>query len=215
MSPMCMYSCFKHDGKVTEWHKIHYGSRAAGQVGLVMLESTAVSPEGRIQLDDLGIWDDNHIEGLKELVDIIHSFGGKAGIQLAHSGRKSRTDADSFAPSAIPYKKNSKTPIAMDDKQIKKAINDFKLATQRAKEAGFDIIEIHAAHGYLINEFLSPLANHRGDIYGGAKEQRFNFLKEIITSVKEIWDNPLFVRISADEYDEKGNDIKDYIYFVD
>src|SRR5699024_10993460 len=104
---------------------------------------------------------------------------------------------------------------AMDDKQIKKAINDFKLATQRAKEAGFDIIEIHAAHGYLINEFLSPLANHRGDIYGGAKEQRFNFLKEIITSVKEIWDNPLFVRISADEYDEKGNDIKDYIYFVD
>ncbi|OZM58670.1 NADPH dehydrogenase NamA [Lottiidibacillus patelloidae] len=211
MSPMCMYSCLEQDGKVTSFHKTHYISRAVGQVGLICLEATAVSTEGRISEEDLGIWNDEHVTGLKELVHGIHEAGSKAAIQLAHAGRKAMVKEDIIAPTAEPHKEGMKVPVAMSEEQIKKTINDFKEGARRAKEAGFDIIELHGAHGYLINEFLSPLINTRQDQYGGNMENRYRFLKEIITSVKEVWDGPLFVRISASDYHEQGNNADTYV----
>ncbi|MDY0405639.1 NADPH dehydrogenase NamA [Virgibacillus sp. 179-BFC.A HS] len=213
MSPMCMYSCFNEDGKITPFHMTHYVSRAVGQVGLVMTEATAVLPEGRISPRDLGIWEDEHIDGLKELNEQLHSYGAKTGIQLAHAGRKAELDGDIFAPSAIGFDEKSKTPNEMDIADIERTIDAFKKGASRAKQAGFDIIEIHAAHGYLINEFLSPLANHRSDLYGGSKENRYRFLNEIIQAVKEVWEGPLFVRISTNEYQPEGNRMTDILYF--
>jgi NADPH2 dehydrogenase len=211
MSPMCMYSCMEQDGKVTNFHKTHYISRAIGQVGLICLEATAVSTEGRISEEDLGIWNDEHVAGLKELVDGIHEAGSKAAIQLAHAGRKAMVAEDIIAPTAEPHKEGMKIPVEMNAEQIQKTINDFKAGARRAKEAGFDIIELHGAHGYLINEFLSPLINKREDHYGGSLENRYRFLKEIIDAVKEVWDGPLFVRISASDYHDEGNNADTYV----
>ncbi|WP_112181247.1 NADPH dehydrogenase NamA [Paraliobacillus zengyii] len=213
MAPMCMYSSEPEDGTVQPFHLTHYESRAAGQVGLVMLEATAVQPEGRISTKDLGIWHNDHIEGLQQLTDRIHAHGAKSSIQLAHAGRKAALPNDIFAPSALAFDENYQTPITLSETAIKVTIEAFQLAAKRAKQAGFDIIEIHAAHGYLINQFLSPLTNKRDDQYGGNRENRYRILSEIIDAIKLEWTGPLFVRISADEYDQNGNTIDDFIYF--
>jgi NADPH2 dehydrogenase len=215
MSPMCMYSSLNQDGKVTNFHLVHYASRAAGQAGLIILEATAVTPEGRISPQDLGIWNDGHIEGLTNLVSLIHEHRSKAGIQLAHAGRKAVVDTPAIAPSAIPFNETAKVPEEMTQQQIKETISAFQAAARRAKKAGFDVVELHAAHGYLINEFLSPLTNKRTDAYGGSPENRYRFLRETIDAVKEVWDGPLFVRISADDYHPEGLTIDDYLQFTD
>ncbi|WP_176447191.1 NADPH dehydrogenase NamA [Lentibacillus sp. CBA3610] len=215
MSPMCMYSCMDQDGKITPFHMTHYISRAVGQAGLIMTEATAVVPEGRISHEDLGIWDDEHIDGLKHLNEQIHNYGAKTGIQLAHAGRKARLDSDIYAPSAQAFNENSKTPTAMTAADIDKTVEAFKEGARRAKESGFDIIEIHGAHGYLINQFLSPLTNQREDSYGGSRENRCRFLSQVIEAVKTVWDGPLFVRISTDEYAEDGNTLDDILYFAE
>lgn len=204
MSPMCMYSSHNRDGMVNDWHYIHYTSRAVGQVGLIILEATAVTPQGRISPKDLGIWSDEHVEGLTKLVSMIKAQGAKVGIQIAHAGRKAEVEGEILAPSALPFNERMKTPKEMSITDIKKAVKAFGKAAERAKQAAFDIIEIHGAHGYLINEFLSPITNHRTDEYGGTMENRYRFLKEIIIEVKAAWDGPLFVRVSANDYLEAG-----------
>nr|WGD61550.1 NADPH dehydrogenase NamA [Bacillus velezensis] len=214
MAPMCMYSSHEKDGKLQPFHMAHYISRAIGQVGLIIVEATAVNPQGRISDQDLGIWSDDHIEGFAKLTEQVKAQGSKIGIQLAHAGRKAELEGDIYAPSAIPFDEQSKTPAEMTTEQIKETIQEFKQAAARAKEAGFDIIELHAAHGYLMHEFLSPLSNHRTDEYGGSHENRYRFLGETIEAVKEVWDGSLFVRISASDYTDKGLDIADHIGFA-
>ncbi|WP_085991968.1 NADPH dehydrogenase NamA [Oceanobacillus senegalensis] len=217
MSPMCMYSSMNEDGMITPFHMTHYTSRAVGQVGLIMTEATAVQPEGRISVHDLGIWSDDHIEGLKQLNEQIHSYGSKTGIQLAHAGRKAVLDpsTDIYAPSAISFNEKHKTPKEMTINDIEQTIHAFRQGARRAKEANFDIIEIHGAHGYLISEFLSPLANKRIDDYGGERENRFRILQEIVEAIKIEWNGPLFVRLSTNEYNENGNTLEDILYFTD
>lgn len=210
MAPMCMYSCAKEDGIVTDWHVTHYTSRAAGQVGLIILEATAVTPQGRISHQDLGIWSDEHVPGLTRLTDQIKQNGSAAGIQLAHAGRKAALRDEIIAPSALAFDDKYKEPKAMTIEEINETIEAFKLAAARSKQAGFDVIEIHAAHGYLINQFLSPLTNKREDEYGGSAENRFRFLREVLEAVKTVWDGPLFVRVSACDYHEGGLTVADY-----
>ena len=213
MSPMCMYSCENEDGKVGDWHKIHYASRAVGGTGLIMVEATSVTPQGRISAKDLGIWSDGHVEGLSKLVSLIHANNAKAAIQIAHAGRKATVDGPIIGPSALAFDENSRVPEAMSLQQIKETVQAFRDGVLRAKKAGFDVIELHAAHGYLINEFLSPLSNKRTDEYGGSAENRYRFLKEIIEQVKEVWEGPLFVRVSANDYHPEGLTVEDYIQF--
>lgn len=210
MSPMCMYSAAE-DGKVTPWHVTHYHSRAVGQVGLIILEATAVKPEGRISVNDLGIWSDEHIEGLQNITSLVKQSGATVGIQLAHAGRKAEVPEEIFAPSAIAFDEQSKTPQEMTLADIQEVIAAFQQAAVRAQQANFDMIEIHAAHGYLINEFLSPLANHRQDGYGGSLENRYRLLKEVVSAVREVWDKAVFVRISAHDYTEGGMTPADYV----
>ena len=212
MAPMCMYEARK-DGFVTPFHTVHYTSRAVGQVGLIMLEATAVLPEGRITENDLGIWSDAHIDGLKELVSMMHAYGSKTAIQLAHAGRKSTCNSQNVAPSAIAFSDDYKTPKELSKEETKEVVLAFQQAAIRAKTAGFDVLEIHGAHGYLINEFLSPLANHRDDEYGGSEENRYRLLREIIDAIRAIWDGPLFVRISAEDYHQEGLTTNDYVQF--
>lgn len=211
MAPMCMYSSHHADGCVEDWHKIHYATRAVGQVGLIIMEATAVQPQGRISAEDLGIWSDDHIAGLSEVVSLMKQHGAKTGIQLAHAGRKATVDGDIQAPSAIRFNEQYKQPVEMSLAEIQETVNAFKEATIRTKKAGFDVIELHGAHGYLINEFLSPLSNHRYDSYGGSAENRYRFLSEIIDAVRSEWDGPLFVRISAEDYSENGMTTTDYV----
>ncbi|RJS59619.1 NADPH dehydrogenase NamA [Bacillus sp. PK3_68] len=209
MSPMCMYSA-EEDGKVNDWHLVHYPARAVGQVGLIMVEATAVTPEGRITEHDLGIWSDDHVPGFKRLAPLVQAHGAKIGIQLAHAGRKSEVRGEILAPTALSFDETMKTPKEMTESDIKRTIQAFTDGARRAKEAGFDVIELHGAHGYLINEFLSPLTNHREDEYGGSPENRFRFLKEVIIAVRDVWSGPLFVRVSAHDYHENGLDAEDY-----
>ncbi len=211
MSPMCMYSSYNEDGMVQNWHRTHYVSRAVGQVGLIILESTAVTPQGRISTQDLGIWNEEHIGSLKQLVDLIREQGAKVGIQINHAGRKAVVEGEILAPSAIAFKEQMKTPKEMTKAEIADTIEAFKQAATRAQKAGFDIIELHGAHGYLINQFLSPLANHRTDEYGGTAKNRYRFLREVIEAVKSVWDGPLFIRISANDYHEQGLTASDYV----
>ncbi|MGX1263855.1 NADPH2 dehydrogenase [Rossellomorea marisflavi] len=213
MAPMCMYSSHNEDGKIENWHRTHYTSRAVGGAGLIIQEATAVTPQGRISPQDLGIWSDDHLEGLTELVSLMKEQGAKTGIQLAHAGRKAVLEGDILAPSAIAFNDDMKTPVAMTLDQINETVTAFIHGAERAKKAGFDVIEIHGAHGYLVNEFLSPLSNRREDEYGGSAENRYRFLKEIIDGVKTVWDGPLFVRVSAKDYHEEGLDVDDYIIF--
>ena len=218
MPPMCMYMA--NDGVAGDWHYVHYVSRAMGGAGLIIFEATAVSPEGRISLHDLGIWEDEQIPGLKRIVDAIHFAGGKAGIQLAHAGRKA--DLEGFTPLSstnIPFSDEYDVPRALDRKEIDGIVEAFGLAAERVMKAGFDFIEIHGAHGYLINQFLSPLVNNRMDIYGGSPENRSRFLKEIIKAIRKQWplEKPLGVRVSAEEFADGGNrpqDVASLINFV-
>ena len=220
VSPMCEYS--STDGFANNWHLVHLGSRAVGGAALVITEATAVSPEGRISFADLGIYKDEHIEKLKEITDFIHDQGSVAGVQLAHAGRKGSHHEPwnggkqipsnqpngwvTVAPSAIAFTENEEAPIALDKAGIEKAKADFKAAAARALKAGFKVIEIHAAHGYLVHQFLSPLSNQRTDEYGGSFENRIRLLLEIMDSINEVWPNdlPLFVRISATDWTEGG-----------
>ncbi len=211
MSPMCMYSCFSEDGLLTEWHHTHYASRALGGAGLIFTEATAVTAQGRISMTDLGIWDDAHVEGLTKLVNRIHLHGAKAGIQLNHAGRKAVVDGPIIAPSALSFNETMKIPEEMTSAQIHETQEAFILAAKRAIKAGFDCLELHAAHGYLINQFLSPLTNLRTDEYGGDASGRYRFLKEIISAVRAIWDGPLFIRISASDYHPDGLTIEDHV----
>lgn len=213
MPPMCMYMA--EDGFVNDFHIIHYSNRAIGQMGLIIVESTAVMDNGQISKDDLGIWDDKFIPGLKKLVKSVHKYGSKIGIQLSHAGRKARDTENMIAPSALSYG-NYKTPKQMTKQEIDEVIKEFGLAAKRAKEAGFDFIEIHAAHGYLINQFLSPLANKRTDEYGGNFQNRKKFLLAIIKEIKKYWpkEKPLGIRLSATEYENKGLNLTDILAII-
>lgn len=213
MSPMCMYSSHREGGMVEDFHMTHYISRAVGGTGLIMIEATSVTPQGRISPQDLGIWSDDHVEGLAKLVDGMKQYGAKTAIQLAHAGRKAVLEGEIVSASALPFNEKSKTPVEMTKEKIQETIQAFKDGAIRAKEAGFDIIELHGAHGYLINQFLSPLSNNRTDEYGGSKENRYRFLHEVIEAVKEVWDGPLFVRVSATDYHTKGLNVEDYVEF--
>ena len=214
MAPMCMYSSHNEDGHIQNWHRTHYTTRAVGQVGLIIVEATAVTPQGRISPQDLGIWSDDHIKGLQELTELVKEHGAKIGIQLAHAGRKAELESEIIAPSAIRFNEKSKLPKEMTKADIEETIAAFKKGAERAAKAGFDIIEIHGAHGYLINEFLSPLTNKRTDEYGGSAENRYRFLREVIEAVKTVWDGPLLVRVSAHDYHEDGLKPEDYITFA-
>src|SRR5512140_1648963 len=219
VSPMCQYS--STDGFANDWHLVHQGSRAAGGAGLIITEATAVSAEGRITASDLGIYKDEHIANLKRITRFLEQHGAVAGIQLAHAGRKascarpwdgakqiSKRDGGwtPVAPSPIPYHPEEDMPIELDQEGINKIIGDFRAAAGRARKAGYKVVEIHSAHGYLIDEFLSPLSNHRTDNYGGSFENRIRLLLEILNAVKTEWPQnlPLFVRISATDWVEGG-----------
>lgn len=209
MAPMCMYES-DDQGFVKPFHLTHYPARAYGGVSLIIQEATAVTPNGRISGNDLGIWQDEHIEGLKTIVDNVHIAGAKMGIQLSHAGRKcSVQDAKIVAPSAICYSERYQVPRALSITEIKEIIEHFKAAAIRAKKAGYDLIEVHAAHGYLINQFISPLTNKREDIYGGNIANRARFLKEVLLAIKEVWDGPLTIRVSAEEYAPDGHSVKE------
>lgn len=211
MAPMCMYQSDQEDGCITDWHRIHYPTRAVGGTGLIILEATAVQPQGRISSRDLGIWTDNHVAGLAELVRLMKQSGAKTGIQLAHAGRKATVDGDIHAPSALAFNENYKTPLEMTKEDIEETIKAFREAAVRTEKAGFDVIELHAAHGYLLNEFLSPLTNKRQDEYGGSSENRYRLLREVIDAVNTVWTKPLFVRISAHDWTEGGMTPDQYI----
>lgn len=210
MAPMCMYSADEL-GFVQPFHLTHYAARAMGGTALVILEATSVEPRGRISKHDLGIWDDAHIEGLKQIVDEIHRYGAKAGIQLAHAGRKCNVRTETvIAPSPISFDSEDpefKMPLEMNSVDILTVTRAFKEAARRAEAAGFDVIELHGAHGYLINEYLSPLTNKRTDEYGFASEYGTKFLKGIIEQVSEVWpeSKPIFLRVSSEDYAEGGN----------
>ena len=226
VSPMCQYSAA--DGYANDWHLVHLGSRAVGGAALVIQEATAVSPEGRISPEDLGIWQDGHIEKLQQITTFIKTQGAYAGIQLAHAGRKASTAAPwkgmqqiaeseggwkAVAPSALPFREADVPPLALDEAGIQKVQDDFKAAAVRAVKAGYDVIELHAAHGYLIHQFLSPLTNKREDRYGGSFENRTRLLLEIVAVVREVIPGsmPLFVRISATDWAEEGWSLDDSV----
>lgn len=226
VSPMCQYSA--EDGFANDWHLVHLGSRAVGGAGLVIAEATAVSAEGRISPGDLGIWKDEHIYFLKRIANFLETQGAIPGIQLAHAGRKASHQTpwggnkvlhpgeggwQTLAPSPIPYQTNEPAPREMSTGDIRQCINDFEMATERALKAGFKMIEIHAAHGYLINEFLSPLSNFRTDEYGGNFENRIRFLLEIVqvTRNKMGISLPLAVRISATDWVAGGWTLDDSV----
>ncbi|WP_032122296.1 NADPH dehydrogenase NamA [Clostridium amazonitimonense] len=217
LPPMCMYGT-DQEGLAKIFHFIHYTERAIGGVGLIILEATAVTPNGRISSKDLGIWSDNHIETLKTIVESGQKYGSKMAIQLAHAGRKCEAEADYIvAPSAIAFSENYREPKELSKEEIKELVKIFKDAAIRADKAGFDMIELHGAHGYLINEFLSPLTNKREDEYGGSTENRVRFLKEILEEINKVWpsNKPIGLRVSASDYAEGGVDINEMVKIID
>jgi 2,4-dienoyl-CoA reductase-like NADH-dependent reductase (Old Yellow Enzyme family) len=221
VSPMCQYS--SEDGFAGDWHLVHLGSRAVGGAGLVFVEATAVSPEGRITPGDMGLWKDEQIPALRRIVDFANSQGCPMAIQLAHAGRKASMrrpwEPESVAPpeeggwenvvapSAVAFAPNYAQPVELDLDGIRKITEDFRRAAVRARKANFSVIEIHAAHGYLLHEFLSPLSNRRGDEYGGSLAHRCRLLTEVVEAIRSEWEGPLFVRISATDWVEGGWDI--------
>jgi 2,4-dienoyl-CoA reductase-like NADH-dependent reductase (Old Yellow Enzyme family) len=226
MSPMCQYSSI--DGFTNDWHLVHLGSRAVGGAGLIISEATAVSPEGRISPGDVGLWKDEHILGLSRIVSFIHQQGALAGIQLAHAGRKASCAVpreggkqldknyggwQTVGPSNIAFNDGERAPESLNKEGIDKVISDFKAAAGRALVAGFNVIEIHSAHGYLLHEFLSPLSNQRTDEYGGSFENRTRMLRQVINAVNSVWpvENPLFVRISSTDWTEGGWTIEESV----
>ena len=226
VSPMCQYS--SSDGFANNWHLVHLGTRAVGGAALVFTEATAVSPEGRITHQDLGIWKDDHIPFLKKITGFIKDQDAIPGIQLAHAGRKASHHRPwaggkplneneepwpTLAPSALAYREGEPVPKEMNEGEISQVIQDFRDATVRALEAGFQVLELHGAHGYLLHEFLSPLSNQRTDRYGGSFENRIRLLLEIISTVRQVWpaDYPVFVRISATDWVEGGWTMEDSV----
>ena len=226
VSPMCQYSAT--DGFANDWHLVHLGSRASGGAGLIIQEATSVSPEGRISPQDLGLWKDEQIEKLKQINQFIISQNSIPGIQLAHAGRKASAASpwnggrkvvienggwNTVAPSALAYHENESAPIALDKTGIQKVIEDFKSATKRAVEAGYQVVEIHGAHGYLLHQFMSPLSNLRTDEYGGSFENRIRLTLEVVAAVQSEWleNLPLFVRISATDWADGGWNIEESI----
>ncbi|MGC8750184.1 NADPH dehydrogenase NamA [Hydrotalea sp.] len=226
VSPMCQYSA--KDGFANDWHLVHLGSRAVGGAGLVFTEAAAVSAEGRISPADMGIWKDEHIPMLQRITTFIEQQGAVPGIQLAHAGRKASCRAPweggmqvpmseggwpVLAPSNIPFKETTLPVVDLTQLQIKEVLQQFKMAAKRALTAGFKVVEIHAAHGYLIHQFLSPMSNQRTDAYGGSFENRIRFLLDVVQAIKGVWpsDLPLFVRISATDWHEQGWQLEDSI----
>jgi len=225
VSPMCQYSSV--DGFATDWHLVHLGSRAIGGAALVMVEATAVLPEGRISPGDNGIWKDEHIAKLAQIVEFAHEHGARMGVQLAHAGRKASMSRpwetpehvvaapdggwpdDVVAPSAVAFSEKYPTPKALDTAGIRRVVEAYAAAATRADRAGFDVVEIHAAHGYLLHEFYSPLSNSRADEYGGSFENRVRALREVTDAVRAVWPKhkALFVRISATDWTDGGWDI--------
>ncbi len=202
MPPMCQYSA-DGAGIVQPFHLVHYGTRAQGGVGLIIIFATAVEERGRLSGNDLGIWNDEHIPGLKSLVDIVHGFGAKVTIQLAHAGRKA-TVGQGISSWDLRFSDEYPTPINMDESNINQVVRAFGEGARRAQQIGFDMVEIHGAHGYLINQFISPLVNHRKDSYGCKNGIGIKFLREIIKSVKINFEGPIGLRISAEEYSSEG-----------
>ncbi|MFE3872257.1 NADH:flavin oxidoreductase/NADH oxidase [Flavobacterium sp. ZS1P70] len=226
ISPMCQYSAT--DGFASDWHLVHLGSRASGGAGLIIQEATSVSPEGRISPGDLGLWKDEQMYKMKIINQFILGQNAIPGIQLAHAGRKASSASpweggrkidvaqggwDTVAPSAVGYHENEKPPIALDKLGIQKVVSDFASATKRAVQAGFQLMEIHAAHGYLLHQFLSPLSNFRTDEYGGSFENRIRLTREVVEAVKSEWKKelPLFIRISATDWAEGGWNIEESV----
>jgi NADPH2 dehydrogenase len=211
MAPMCMYSADDH-GFVLPFHFAHYTARAYGGVAMVITEATSVEARGRISSQDLGIYDDQHVSGLKRLVDEVHVAGSLIAIQLAHAGRKCGVKTHtSIAPSAVTFSQEYPVPTAMTISDIHQVIQAFREGARRAQLAGFDGIEIHGAHGYLINQFISPLSNLRQDKYGGILTNRLRFLQEILQAVRSVFKGEVWVRLSADEYAEGGHHLQDTI----
>lgn len=224
MAPMCQYSA--EDGMANDWHLVHLGSRAVGGTGLVIVEATGVTPDGRITPGDLGIWSDEHIEPLARIARFVESQGAVAGIQLAHAGRKASTAAPWLggatlksaaeggwpvvAPSAIPFHPDDPAPVALDEEGIDGVVDAFEAAARRALAAGFKVLEIHGAHGYLLHQFLSPHSNQRSDQYGGSLDNRMRFLLRVTERVRAAMpaELPLFVRISATDWAAGGWDIE-------
>ncbi|MFI9822677.1 NADH:flavin oxidoreductase/NADH oxidase [Streptomyces sp. NPDC052013] len=224
MAPMCQYSAAPEgpeSGAPTDWHFAHYAARAAGGTGLIVVEATAVSPQGRISPYDLGLWNDTQTEALRRITRFLTAQGTVPAIQLAHAGRKASTERPwkggapvgpeghgwlPVAPSPLPFDERHPVPDELTVDQIKEIVGEFAAAARRALAAGFEIVEIHGAHGYLINEFLSPHSNHRTDTYGGSHENRTRFALEVVDAVREVWpdDKPLFFRISATEWLENA-----------
>jgi len=219
MSPMCQYS--SKDGFANDWHLTHLGSRAVGGSGLIMAEATAIAPEGRITPGDLGLWSDDQVSGLGRIVSFIHNNNAASGIQLAHAGRKASCAVpweggkqldekqggwQTVAPSALPFQSGDRIPRPIDREGINSVVAGFKAAAERANAARFDVVEIHSAHGYLLQEFLSPLSNKRTDEYGGPFHNRIRLLVEVAEAVRSVWPekNPLFVRISSTEWTDGG-----------
>jgi 2,4-dienoyl-CoA reductase-like NADH-dependent reductase (Old Yellow Enzyme family) len=226
VSPMCQYS--SEDGFANDWHLVHLGSRAVGGAGLVVTEATAVEARGRISQSDLGIWKDEHIEPLARIVRFLKQHSAVPGIQLAHAGRKASTDVpwrggrgvaaelggwQPIAPTSLPFSSFFPMPAELSLPEIQNVIQAFASAAQRALKAGFEVIELHGAHGYLIHEFLSPLSNHRNDAYGGSLQNRIRFALEIVEAVRAVWPNPLllFLRISATDWVPDGWTVDDSV----
>ncbi|MDD2799650.1 MAG: NADH:flavin oxidoreductase/NADH oxidase [Bacteroidales bacterium] len=226
MSPMCQYSAVY--GHANDWHFVHYGSRAIGGAGLIIVEATAVVPEGRITPHDLGIWNDDQIEELQRIADFAHQHGAVAGIQIAHAGRKASHNTpdkggkqltpseggwQTVSASPISFDKGELEPLELSKAEIEIIVQHFSAAATRANKAGFKVLEIHAAHGYLMHQFLSPLSNKRTDEYGGSFENRIRILLEVTEAVQQVWPDeyPLFVRISATDWSEGGWNLEESI----
>jgi 2,4-dienoyl-CoA reductase-like NADH-dependent reductase (Old Yellow Enzyme family) len=228
VSPMCQYS--SREGLVNDWHMVHLGSRAVGGAALVCAEATAVSPVGRISPGDAGLWSEAHAEAFRPIAAFIKSQGAAAGVQLAHAGRKASTDVpwrggkplaageggwETLAPSAVPFAEGQPSPREMTDEDIASVVAQFREAAALALGAGFEVVELHMAHGYLLHEFLSPLSNHRSDAYGGGFANRVRFPLRVTEAVREVWPErlPLFVRISATDWAEGGWELEQSIEF--
>jgi 2,4-dienoyl-CoA reductase-like NADH-dependent reductase (Old Yellow Enzyme family) len=226
VSPMCQYSAT--DGIPNHWHLVHLGSRAVGGAAAVLAEATAVSAEGRISARDTGIWNDTQVQAWQPIAAFIAEQGAIPGVQLAHAGRKASVSRpweggsalsaeqgawQTVAPSAIPFDKHWHVPQALDIDGIRKVLADFRAAAIRAREAGFKLIELHGAHGYLLHQFMSPLSNHRDDEYGGSFENRTRLVREVIIAVRDVWpaELPLWLRISATDWAEDGWNIDDSV----
>lgn len=207
--PMCMYAVEKEDGIVTPFHFAHYGARAIGQVGLIILESTAIDINGRISKNDLCLWNNEQANKLKDLVTHIHYLGSKVGIQLNHAGRKAKDSSKLVAPSAVAF--DDETPTKLSIEEIIKIKEQFLHSIKLATKTGVDVIELHAAHGYLLNQFLSPLSNKRNDNYGGHINNRARLLYEIVSEAKKIFNGSLWVRLSLDEYSEEGTTKEEFV----